>query len=354
MKKNLFYLFALICALSLFSSCSDDDKKDEPKEDTSWKAVDGSYTGEKLKLTYNGQAKTGQITLAASSAERVKATLTNIIPGAAEVSVDMIMSKSTKAEMLIPDGYQLEGSTLIDSRTVSLKGSMDAGILTVTVTIKIDSKLVGKWGFAPYIPTDINGDGKIDQNDYNVMGGAFFLSLASPTGEISFGGQAMPDYAFCMYADQKADSVITAAAPELTFKENGNVGISFTKDGKTTALPETLLGYYEKDKMIYVTLDITALMGMMGKAEASDPLLQLMALAQNGIPLACETDGSKASILINHTLATSLLPVIQSALPILSGFLPEGSEGMLGQITSLLPMIASDKDFMVGINLVKK
>ena len=26
MKKNLFYLFALICSMSLFTACSDDDK----------------------------------------------------------------------------------------------------------------------------------------------------------------------------------------------------------------------------------------------------------------------------------------------------------------------------------------
>ena len=29
MKKNLFYLFALVCSLSLFTACSDDDEKKE-------------------------------------------------------------------------------------------------------------------------------------------------------------------------------------------------------------------------------------------------------------------------------------------------------------------------------------
>lgn len=32
MKKNLFYLFALICSMSLFTACSDDD-------DENWKKV---------------------------------------------------------------------------------------------------------------------------------------------------------------------------------------------------------------------------------------------------------------------------------------------------------------------------
>ena len=31
MKKNLFYLFALICSMSLFTACSDDDDPDYSK-----------------------------------------------------------------------------------------------------------------------------------------------------------------------------------------------------------------------------------------------------------------------------------------------------------------------------------
>ena len=30
MKKNLFYLFALICSMSLFTACSDDDEPTTP------------------------------------------------------------------------------------------------------------------------------------------------------------------------------------------------------------------------------------------------------------------------------------------------------------------------------------
>ena len=30
MKKNLFYLFALICSMSLFTACSDDDDEVSP------------------------------------------------------------------------------------------------------------------------------------------------------------------------------------------------------------------------------------------------------------------------------------------------------------------------------------
>ena len=99
MKKSLFYLMALFCALNLFSSCGDDDeKKDEPTpEDTTWKAVAGSYTADKLKLTYNGQELNNQsVMIEAVSAEKATATLKGMVAGVDEVKVDLVMSKATK------------------------------------------------------------------------------------------------------------------------------------------------------------------------------------------------------------------------------------------------------------------
>ncbi len=36
MKKNLFYLFALICSMSLFTACSDDDEAPVPTLQSVW------------------------------------------------------------------------------------------------------------------------------------------------------------------------------------------------------------------------------------------------------------------------------------------------------------------------------
>ena len=43
MKKNLFYLFALICSMALFTACSDDDDKTPEMLKTS--AIAGDYAG---------------------------------------------------------------------------------------------------------------------------------------------------------------------------------------------------------------------------------------------------------------------------------------------------------------------
>jgi hypothetical protein len=73
MKKNLFYyLFAVICSVTLFTSCSDDDdeKMVNPVPQT-------TFTGENgLQLTYNGASMPGKkVTFTPDATNAQKATL---------------------------------------------------------------------------------------------------------------------------------------------------------------------------------------------------------------------------------------------------------------------------------------
>lgn len=358
MKKNLIYLLSLFCALSIFSSCGDDkeDNNGPEPEDTSWKAIAGTYNADKLKLAFNGQEISDQsVAVEAVSAEKAIVTLKGLIPAVDEVKVDLVISKVTKAAEVVVN-YDLEGTATVEgSRVVSVSGNVNAGVLTLNVGIKVDSPLAGTWKFPPYVPSDLNGDGRIDANDYDVMGGSFFLNLTTESGEIAFGGQTISDLQFCMFADQKAEAAIAGAAPEITFLENGNITISFTKEGKTNTL-EGLMGYYVKDKMLYVTLDVTALMALLSKAD-SNPLADLMTLAKNGIPLAFTVENGNASILINSQLSNALLPSLTPILSLIPSLMPNAKPEMLAmlqEIGNLLPLIAADKDFSVGINLAKK
>ena len=45
MKKNLFFVFTMLCALSFFTAGSDDD---DNKTDDGWKAISATYTAETL------------------------------------------------------------------------------------------------------------------------------------------------------------------------------------------------------------------------------------------------------------------------------------------------------------------
>lgn len=72
MKKNLFYyLFAVICTIGLFTSCSDDDEKVvNPIPQTTFNSENG------LQLTYNGAPLLGKkVTFTPDATEATKATL---------------------------------------------------------------------------------------------------------------------------------------------------------------------------------------------------------------------------------------------------------------------------------------
>ena len=68
MKKNLFYLFALICSMSVFTACKDDE---EPEVPPTVEDVVAEYSGENLKLAVEGAgavAQDAKIELAKSDA----------------------------------------------------------------------------------------------------------------------------------------------------------------------------------------------------------------------------------------------------------------------------------------------
>ena len=57
MKKNLFYLFALICSMSVFTACKDDE---EPEVPPTIEDVVAEYSGENLKLAVEGAGAVAQ------------------------------------------------------------------------------------------------------------------------------------------------------------------------------------------------------------------------------------------------------------------------------------------------------
>lgn len=362
MKKCIFYLFAMLCTLSLFS-CGDDNGKDDsnpdpgPTPDETWKEIAKDYTGDKLKLQFNGnELTTNTIKLETSSAEKGSVSLGNLIAGSPDLKVDVTL-KTTKAETAVVPNYAIDGQKTIDSRTVSVTGSVVSGVLSLNVAVKVNSPVVGKWGLAPEpTPSDINQDGVINEMDYNLMAGCFFLSLESKTGSIAFGGQTIPDMQFCLFADQKAEAFLRASLQEVSFLENGTIVFTYLKDGQAMPLAG-IAGYYVKDQLLYMTIDIMSIMGLMGTKAANDPITDLIAMAQNGIPLAFvpSEDGKTCSLLINKEMASALIPKLAPLMELLPAMIKDPAMlAMIQQIGGLLQTIAESNEFSVGINLVKK
>lgn len=122
MKKNLFYVFALICSMSLFTACSDDD-------DNSWKELPkGEITADNVELQLNGTNTTGTVTFEASSTTAAKVGLKNVIDGYSDIDVDVTMTEQ-------PDGsFNLNGTKKINTKPVTKAAATPAPYLTVIVT----------------------------------------------------------------------------------------------------------------------------------------------------------------------------------------------------------------------------
>lgn len=137
MKKNLLFLFALICSMSLFTACSNDDEPVLPVE----KEMAGAYKGE-LAISMDGNPLSGSIpqkiyiSQSTSGNNQLKLELKNFMFGVMSLG-DIVIDPCAVVEK---DGtYAFTGS-----QTVTLTPPIGACPVTVAGTIKagkIDIKI---------------------------------------------------------------------------------------------------------------------------------------------------------------------------------------------------------------------
>ncbi|WP_294588882.1 hypothetical protein [uncultured Bacteroides sp.] len=125
MKKNLFYLFALICSMSLFTACSDDD------EDTSWMVYQEptEFTEAKLQVITNGtEQQNFPVTFTATSANTGTLTFEKIVNVAIDFKMDVNLKKTT-------DGYEILGTKEKEpGYAVNVKGNVTSDKMYLEVT----------------------------------------------------------------------------------------------------------------------------------------------------------------------------------------------------------------------------
>lgn len=149
MKKNLFYLFALVCSMSLFTACSDDDDNDEP----GWKKLpQGQIEGSNVEFQLNGGTTTGTVTFQATSSEAAKVGLQNVIDGYADVTVDVAMTEQADGSFNLAGTKEINAKPVVSTRaaaylTVTVAGSIStSGKLTLDVTTTGLGLYIGTYG----------------------------------------------------------------------------------------------------------------------------------------------------------------------------------------------------------------
>jgi len=348
MKKNLFYyLFAVICSVTLFTSCSDDDdeKMVNPVPQT-------TFTGENgLQLTYNGAPMPGKkVTFTPDATNAQKATLRlegefdlNGILGKAKSAAAREDVSMPTAPGVLPgspvvtlpvdltingDQCSFAGTSETDYCTFSYKGEVSAGAMELALSeVKLkNAKLAGMtWKLKPYDKEDPNETDPIylvweaEKKVFDFLPIESVLKLALRMKLIAAG------------ADHKvsATEMLGTVLQDVTFMEDGNIVATYkdAANGGTewTKSPVNLAQYVvENDNQIKVFLNPAAIIAAVnnaGRAVDVQTVIQqtiqmLYPMLVNGVPVAFEQTEDALSVYLNTEL---LLPLLKTlVVPLLS------------------------------------
>lgn len=348
MKNNLFYyLFAVICSVTLFTSCSDDDdeKMVNPVPQT-------TFTGENgLQLTYNGAPMPGKkVTFTPDATNAQKATLRlegefdlNGILGKAKSAAAREEVSMPTAPGVLPgspvvtlpvdltingDQCSFAGTSETDYCTFSYKGEVSAGAMELDLSeVKLkNAKLAGMtWKLEPYDETNPNETDPIylvweaEKKVLGFMPIESVLKIALRMDLIAAG------------ADNKisATDMLGTVLQDVTFMEDGNIVATYkdAANGGTewTKSPVNLAQYVvENDNQMKVFLNPAAIIAAVnnaGRAVDVQAVIQqaiqmLYPMLVNGVPVAFGQTDDALSVYLNTEL---LLPLLKTlVVPLLS------------------------------------
>lgn len=145
MKKSLLYLFMLVCSVSLFSSCGDDDDEVKYPIDTD---LAGGYIG-KLSIVVNGNqvgtTENQKIAIAQSNkgANQIALSLKNFtfLINVGDIEVDPCTVKA------IDGGYSFEGQQNLDlvaplgNCPISILGTVKGSNINIEIGVKVGASL---------------------------------------------------------------------------------------------------------------------------------------------------------------------------------------------------------------------
>lgn len=404
MKKNLFYyLFAVICTIGLFTSCSDDDEKVvNPIPQTTFNSENG------LQLTYNGAPLLGKkVTFTPDATEATKATLrlegefdlTGILKGQRSNMTSPTgpgvfpgSPVTTLSVDLSINGNQCTFSGVSETEycTFSYAGKVTAGTMDLSftdVTLKNTALAGTVWKPTPLANTE---DGGMDEPIHFVWKSgtkaAIEISRGHPS-EIEINDLLLLALRFLLFDDGSGDRVsveqmLCSVLKDVTLGADGNIVATYmdAANGGTewVTSPSNMAQYVVTgDNQLLLFLNPQAIMANVDNVEKSVRTVDVGAILQqaiaelypmliNGVPLTYTKEGNRMKVFLGTDLLLPLMKNIVAPLFEDEEFLnmvieamksdPQfgGMAGMMVPTLKLLPeIIKNTTQLEIGLDLTQ-
>lgn len=379
MKKNLFYyLFAVICTIGLFTSCSDDDEKVvNPIPQTTFNSENG------LQLTYNGAPLLGKkVTFTPDATEATKATLR--LEGEFDLSGIL---KGQRSNMTSPTGpgvfpgspvttlsvdlsingnqCTFSGVSETEYCTFSYAGKVTAGTMDLSftdVTLKNTALAGTVWKPTPLANTE---DGGMDEPIHFVWKSGTKAAIEILPGHPS-----------------EVEQMLCSVLKDVTLGADGNIVATYmdAANGGTewVTSPSNMAQYVVTgDNQLLLFLNPQAIMANVDNVEKSVRTVDVGAILQqaiaelypmliNGVPLTYTKEGNRMKVFLGTDLLLPLMKNIVAPLFEDEEFLnmvieamksdPQfgGMAGMMVPTLKLLPeIIKNTTQLEIGLDLTQ-
>lgn len=404
MKKNLFYyLFAVICTIGLFTSCSDDDEKVvNPIPQTTFNSENG------LQLTYNGAPLLGKkVTFTPDATEATKATLR--LEGEFDLSGIL---KGQRSNMTSPTGpcvfpgspvttlsvdlsingnqCTFSGVSETEYCTFSYAGKVTAGTMDLSftdVTLKNTALAGTVWKPTPLANTE---DGGMDEPIHFVWKSgtkAAIEILRGHPSEVEINDLLLLALRFPLFDDGSGDRVsveqmLCSVLKDVTLGADGNIVATYmdAANGGTewVTSPSNMAQYVVTgDNQLLLFLNPQAIMANVDNVEKSVRTVDVGAILQqaiaelypmliNGVPLTYTKEGNRMKVFLGTDLLLPLMKNIVAPLFEDEEFLnmvieamksdPQfgGMAGMMVPTLKLLPeIIKNTTQLEIGLDLTQ-
>lgn len=404
MKKNLFYyLFAVICTIGLFTSCSDDDEKVvNPIPQTTFNSENG------LQLTYNGAPLLGKkVTFTPDATEATKATLR--LEGEFDLSGIL---KGQRSNMTSPTGpgvfpgspvttlsvdlsingnqCTFSGVSETEYCTFSYAGKVTAGTMDLSftdVTLKNTALAGTVWKPTPLANTEDGGKDEPIHFVWKFGTKAAIEIFPGYPSEIEINDLLLLALRFPLFDDGSGDRVsveqmLCSVLKDVTLGADGNIVATYmdAANGGTewVTSPSNIAQYVVTgDNQLLLFLNPQAIMANVDNVEKSVRTVDVGAILQqaiaelypmliNGVPLTYTKEGNRMKVFLGTDLLLPLMKNIVAPLFEDEEFLnmvieamksdPQfgGMAGMMVPTLKLLPeIIKNTTQLEIGLDLTQ-